>query len=107
MGIVERLLVMSAHIKIHLASEDRLLYPKLATSNDSGVSVMANQYQAEMGGLSAALRDFVERWRIADWVASDPEGFRAASNQVLRALHDVVRRPSSSPDGGAFGGLGA
>lgn len=90
--IAAQLLAMSAHIKIHLTSEDRTLYPKLAASGDATVVAMATRYQNEMSGLFDAFKHFVENWRIADRLKADPEGFRASANQVLKALHDRLHR---------------
>lgn len=93
--IAERLLAMSAHIKIHLASEDRTLYPAVAACGDAAVAAMGERYRAEMGGLAEAFRQFVGRWRVADRVAADPEGFRDAANRVLKALHERLHREES------------
>lgn len=94
-GIADHLLAMSAHVATHLASEDRALYPALATSGSPAIAAMARSYQAEMGGLAATFHDFVERWRTADRVTDDPEGFRLASKPVLRALHERLYREES------------
>lgn len=93
--IADHLQVMSTHVAVHLASEDRTLYPMLAATGDPAIAGMASRYQAEMGGLASIFHGFVERWRIAAHVAGDPEGFRMASKPVLRALHERLFREES------------
>lgn len=90
--IAAQLLDMSEHIKSHLASEDRTLYPALAASSDLAIRVLAVRYQTEMGGLFEAFRRFVETWSTADRLEADPDGFRVDVDRVLQALHERLQR---------------
>ncbi|ADV28539.1 Hemerythrin HHE cation binding domain protein [Pseudoxanthomonas suwonensis 11-1] len=79
-------------IKFHLAAEDQVLYPRLATSAMPEVAAISARYQSEMQGLSQAFGRFVERWRVPARLQEDPEGFRRDANTVLRALFERLCR---------------
>lgn len=83
---------MNHTIKLHLAAEDRVLYPALARSNNTSAIQLARKYQTEMGSIAAAYHDFSLRWNIGSKVGADPEGFRKAANHVFKALHERIQR---------------
>jgi hypothetical protein len=83
---------MSASIKLHLAVEDRVVYPALANSGRPELAAMGRFYQEEMGDLSRTYAAFANRCNLANRVAADPEGFRAEANTVFKALFLRTRR---------------
>lgn len=83
---------MSSLIKLHLAAEDRGLYPALERCGDARVSRLGQQFQQDMATLLPQYTAFARKWVTATQVKADPEGFRADANSVLRALHDRIGR---------------
>lgn len=79
-------------IKFHLAAEDRVLYPRLASSGVAGVADLSARYQGEMRGLAEAFGRFVEQWRVPARLRADPDGFRRDANTVLKALYERLCR---------------
>lgn len=90
--ILQQLISMSSVIKLHLAAEDRVLYPALAHADDPQVAQAGRQFQQEMGGLAAVYAGFAARWNLASRLAADPQGFRDDANAVFKALHQRVQR---------------
>ena len=90
--IVVQLLAMTGAIKLHLAAEDRVLYPALANASDPLVAQTSRMFQQEMGGLAGTLTAFVSRWNLAAKILQDPQGFRDEANAVFKALHMRVQR---------------
>jgi hemerythrin-like domain-containing protein len=90
--IVAQLLAMTGAIKLHLAAEDRVLYPALANASDPLVAQTSRMFQQEMGGLAGAVTAFVSRWNLAAKISQDPQGFRDEANAVFKALHMRVQR---------------
>jgi len=90
--IVTQLLTMSGAIKLHLAAEDRVLYPALASASDPLVAQTSRMFQQEMGGLAGTFMAFVARWNLAVKIAREPEAFRDEANAVFKALHMRVQR---------------
>lgn len=79
-------------IKFHLAAEDQVLYPRLATSGVPEVEQLSTRYQDEMQGLAEAFGEFVVRWRVPARLRADPDGFRNDANTVLKALYERLQR---------------
>jgi hypothetical protein len=90
---IARLIVsMSAVIKLHLAAEDRTLYPALQAAGDRQLAHLGHQFQSEMASIAVAYNAFARRWNTAAQVRADPDGFRAQANQVLRSVFERMQR---------------
>lgn len=83
---------MASHIKMHLAVEDRVLYPTLARLDDPVIGALAARFQAEMASLAEAFGEFVRQWRVPERIDADPEGFRRGANSVLKALYERLQK---------------
>lgn len=94
--IAAGVVAMSSLIKLHLAVEDRLLYPSLRESEDPALARMGREYQDEMKSIATVYEAFSRRWNTASNVMADPEGFRRDANTVLKLLHQRIRREDKS-----------
>lgn len=90
--ISRAIIAMSSTIKLHLAVEDKILYPALENASNAALARMGKRFQDEMTSIAAAYLDFARRWNTASTVSQNPEGFRSDANNVLRVLHDRMRR---------------
>ncbi|RDS79876.1 hemerythrin domain-containing protein [Dyella monticola] len=90
--ILQQLVAMSAAIKLHLAAEDRVLYPALVHATDPHIAQTGKQFQEEMGDLAQVYMAFTARWNLAAKISKDPDGFRSDANNVFKALHLRVQR---------------
>lgn len=91
-AIARGIVAMSSTIKLHLAVEDRLLYPALRQGADAELARLGEQFQREMGAIAAAYMDFARRWNTPERVRTDAEGFRADANTVLRSVYERMQR---------------
>ncbi|HWJ96310.1 MAG TPA: hemerythrin domain-containing protein [Telluria sp.] len=83
---------VSGIIKLHLAVEDRSLYPALESSGDAQLAAMSRQYRSEMQGIADGYMRFAGKWNTARQVALAPDEFRAEANVVLRQLYERMQR---------------
>ena len=83
---------LDATLKLHLAIEDRMLYPALANAPDPRVAALGKRFQHEMGGLAATYGDFAARWDSAAGIAAAPELFGREATAVLDALHARIQQ---------------
>lgn len=90
--IAKLIVAMSSTIKLHLAVEDRVLYPALQSSNNANLARMGQQFQDEMEVIAQTYDAFVRRWNTAHNLKKDEEGFRADANVVLKTLHERMQR---------------
>jgi hemerythrin-like domain-containing protein len=90
---IARLVVsISSTIKLHLAGEDRMLYPAALRAGDAALVRLAQRYQEDMGPLAAEFEAFVRRWNTAQPVRQQAENFRREANTVLRLLWERMQR---------------
>jgi len=82
---------LAGALRVHLAMEDRSLYPALAKHTDATIRGTATRFQKEMGGLSDALQDYSQRW-TSTAIAGDWAGFRSETRAIVRALDERIRR---------------
>lgn len=76
---------------MHLAKEDRLLYPRLQACGDVRTEAMATRFAREMGGLAEAYLAYANGWThnriLGDW-----DGFAADTRKIVRALRQRIER---------------
>jgi hypothetical protein len=84
---------MSATIKLHLAAEDRYVYPTLANSADPGSRpIWGPRFLQADGRHRRRLRGIRREVEQCASVAADPEGFRDHANAIFKALHGRIQR---------------
>ena len=91
-GIAKMIVSMSSSIKLHLAAEDRMLYPTLAKSTYPDAANIGKKFQTEMGGIAAAYMEFAGKWNLGSSVAADPERFRTDADNIFKALFLRIQR---------------
>ena len=78
----------------HLEFEDARLYPALEAA-EPAIAERARRYRDEMGGLSARVVAFLERWSVEAAVEAEPNAFAQAWDTVRTALE---RRMAAEDD---------
>lgn len=77
---------MAGLVTLHLAMEDRSVYPTLAAHPDASVRAVGKRYSDEMVGIAAVFGDYMKNWQTTAQMRADPAGFSAASKAVFNAL---------------------
>src|ERR1700744_2147516 len=90
--IPRRIIAMSGIIKLHLAVEDRVLYPALESSGNISLVALSQHYRSEMDGIAGSYLEFAARWNTPRELEQHPETFRAEANHVLRVLYDRMKK---------------
>jgi len=90
--IAQRVITVSSVIKLHLAAEDRALYPAVLAGSDRALASLAQKFQDEMVSIAQTYIGFSRRWNTATQVRTDPEGFRADANRVLKLVFERMQR---------------
>ena len=93
--IARQVVELSSIIKMHLAVEDKVLYPSLQRSGNAQLARLGQTYQDDMESLAASYMGFSRRWNTAQAVAQQPELFRTDANTVLRQLHARMRQENT------------
>lgn len=83
---------LAGRLHVHLAMEDRSLYPALLARPEAPVREAAARMQAEMGRLRTEVDAYLLRWPSAQALEDRPEGFVAETRAVLAALEVRIGR---------------
>jgi len=79
-------------LTLHLSTEDKVLYPELASSKDASVANLARRYAEEMKGVTEKLAAYNQRWSTPSAIKAGAEAFVRETKQVLSLLADRMRR---------------
>ncbi|SFM48437.1 MULTISPECIES: hemerythrin domain-containing protein [Rugamonas] len=90
--IAARVVAMSGVIKLHLAVEDRVLYPTLEASGNAELARLSQHYRNDMTGIAGSYLAFAGKWNTPRLLLDEPETFRAEANQVLKTLYERMKR---------------
>jgi hemerythrin-like domain-containing protein len=85
-SIVDLLAELSGKIKIHLAMEDKHLYPLLLKSNNPELKNLAEIFASEMGDIGIAFKGYIEKWGSQSSLTEMPDQFIEDSNELFTAL---------------------
>lgn len=91
-GISVMLAKLLGLLSIHLAQEDRSLYPAMMASGDERAAAVARRFAEEMGGLAGRLKTFAAHWSSPAAIASNYDDFRQEAGTVLAALGERIER---------------
>jgi len=81
---------------IHLAIEDKALYPRLAQAADPELRRMAQRFQEEMGGLTQRFDAYRKAWPGPLAIARDPARFVAETRAILTQLRNRIGREDAA-----------
>jgi hemerythrin-like domain-containing protein len=80
---------------VHLAVEDKSLYPRLTRDGDPTLRALASRFQDEMGGLTPRFEAYRKRWPGPLAIAKDPQGFIAETKAMLDQLKNRISRENA------------
>jgi hemerythrin-like domain-containing protein len=78
--------LLIGRLGIHLAMEDKSLYPELMKHADERVRETANRFVAEMGGIADVLEDYKRKYPGAGAIERSPEDFVKDTKMIFEAL---------------------
>lgn len=81
----ETLVKMNAQLGLHLAIEDKDLYPTQMKSTHGEVAAVAKHFVDEMGGIGAAFKQYIKKPTGAA-IKSNWEAFQRESGNILNVL---------------------
>ena len=93
-------------VNVHLAAEDKSLYPRMIASPDPAVAETARRFQARMGDVSQTFVAYATRWSTAQPILANTAGFRKETAAVIGALTRRIEQEDETlyPLADAMGG---
>jgi hypothetical protein len=84
--------MLAGKLAVHLAMEDKALYPRMLQQKKPGIRDLASQFMSEMGGINAAFTAYVARWPTAQAIQAAPAKFAIETKQIFEALGARIKR---------------
>ena len=82
---------LAGKLTLHLAMEDKALYPRPVERDFENSRAIANAFSQEMGGLAQAFASYNQKWQ-ATAIGADPSGFVRETQDVFAALGRRIGR---------------
>jgi iron-sulfur cluster repair protein YtfE (RIC family) len=93
-GLRNLLSAMAGKLTVHLAMEDKALYPRLAQVDVENSRSIARAFQQEMGHLAGAFAEYNQKWQM-NAIAADPTGFARDTHAVFAAIGRRIARENN------------
>ncbi|MCR5758048.1 MAG: hemerythrin domain-containing protein, partial [Selenomonas sp.] len=90
--VTKALARLAGLISIHLAAEDKFLYPNLEKSDNETVRDLSRSFNAEMGGLAKTFMDYKEEFMTPTKIKANLAKFRQDTDRVIGALQERMQR---------------
>jgi iron-sulfur cluster repair protein YtfE (RIC family) len=82
---------LAGKLSIHLAMEDKALYPRMIQADVENSKAMATAFKSEMGSIGQVFAAYNQKWQPAQMTA-DPAGFVRETQDLFGALGKRIER---------------
>lgn len=90
---IARLLIkLRFKVKLHLASEDKILFPLVRNEGECPESALLMHYEGEMQGLAGVFLEFIHRWEYAEQILEQSAEFLKEAAGAIDALKKRIDR---------------
>jgi hemerythrin-like domain-containing protein len=93
-GLRNQLSALAGKLTVHLAMEDKALYPRLVQADVENSRSLANAFQKEMGGVAGTFADYNQKWQM-NAIAADPAGFARETHAVFATIGRRIARENN------------
>ena len=77
---------LSGKLEVHLAMEDKVLYPRLIKHSDDNIRSVAQQFIDQMGGISSTFQQYKSKWYDIKAISQNATGFISETNGIFEVL---------------------
>jgi iron-sulfur cluster repair protein YtfE (RIC family) len=77
---------LAGKLNVHLAMEDKSLYPDLLAGNDPTIKAKAKKFVTEMGGIKETFKSYMGRYPSPEAIAKAPAEFIKETSEILGVL---------------------
>jgi len=86
------LLELTGKLNMHLAAEDKVLYPELAASSQTRAASVASQFAKEMGHIGASYKEYLAKYPTGAAISEKAQAFCSETNAVFALLGKRIQR---------------
>jgi hemerythrin-like domain-containing protein len=89
------LIHLAGKLNLHLAMEDKALYPQLLKHADPAVQAKAKAFIDEMGGIKEAFGDYLKRYPNSQTIQGAAEAFVSDTQGLIKVLAKRIQAEDS------------
>lgn len=93
--LTKKLATFSGKIGVHLAIEDKALYPRLLKNSNEDIRRLTQKYIDEMGNIKAKVGNYIQKWRSPVSIQDNPPEFIKESEGIFKALAHRIERENT------------
>lgn len=93
--IARHLIMLRYKVKVHLSSEDKILFPVVRNNGNEEETSLLASYEEEMNGLAGVFLEFIERWEFGEQILESPEEFLQQAVAAIEALTKRIDKEES------------
>ncbi|HHM01759.1 MAG TPA: hemerythrin domain-containing protein [Caldithrix abyssi] len=82
-------------LNVHLAAEDKALYPRLLNAGNPEAKSLAERYISEMGNIADVVKSYSQKWPSPAAIQKDPATFVAETKNLFGALSKRIHRENN------------
>lgn len=82
-------------LQVHLAMEDKTLYPQLLQHENTMIKMTAKKYFDEMGGISNALKGYMSKWASPRLIQANPHEFIVETKAIFSTLSKRIEQENN------------
>lgn len=83
---------LSGKLGMHLAVEDKNLYPDLLNHEDEKIRTTAKKFIDEMSGIAGVFKKYVDKWPHSKAIQDAPREFVAETKDIFKALSTRIAK---------------
>jgi Hemerythrin HHE cation binding domain len=87
--------MLAGKLAVHLAMEDKALYPRLLQHQNTEIRDLASEFMKDMGGIHAVFTEYVARWPTPQAIQADGARFALETKQIFDALGKRIKAEHS------------
>jgi len=91
-NIRSSLAILAGKVSVHLAVEDKVLYPHLLQSANHEIKNLARSFVAEMGGIAQQFAEYRRKWADLPDIHAQAEDFIQETRTLMTALAWRIER---------------
>ncbi|MBW7858631.1 MAG: hemerythrin domain-containing protein, partial [Leptonema sp. (in: Bacteria)] len=90
--VFEALAKLSGRLMVHLAFEDKAIYPELLNSKNAEVTKLATEFQSEMATIATVFTEFIYRWSDINSIRESFDEFKEETFTIFKVLGSRVKK---------------
>jgi iron-sulfur cluster repair protein YtfE (RIC family) len=95
-AIKAKLNALSGVLSVHLAMEDKTLYPAMISSQNSAAKNTASAFKDQMGGIAGAFKSFIGKYPTGKSILDHDAAFSADFKAIRTALQTRISKEESA-----------